>query len=409
MSRKIRLLLIAPHISREATGEAFVAYKWAQSLQPLVDLSVLAFESVGHTPLAEQLPQAKVITWREPKYPKFSLTFVRMVKPYWFFFQREVRRFLGENLHKYDLAHQIMPLAMRYPSPLRFYDLPYVIGPLGGSLPTPPGFLREMESEPWYVRLRSLDNLRLAYDPLLRKTYMKAALILGVAPYVEEKLKRHNIPTRKYRNVLELGVTDVESRIVRSGGNDIKLLHVGRGVRTKGLRDVVRAMALIKHQPGITLTSVGGGPEIDICRREAEILGVSDRVMFHGHISRREVEEIYGASDALVFPSFREPTGNVIYEAMRWGLPVIAADRGGPAWIVDENTGIKVAAETPEQLARDVASAIERLATDPELRHRLGEGGRLKLLEGGLWDKKALHLVDLYREILASSSDGKRR
>ena len=42
-----------------------------------------------------------------------------------------------------------------------------------------------------------------------------------------------------------------------------------------------------------------------------------------------KIQDLYASHDAFCFPSFREPAGGVLYEAMRHGLPVITADRGG--------------------------------------------------------------------------------
>ena len=66
--------------------------------------------------------------------------------------------------------------------------MPLVVGPLAGSLTTPLGFKQEGSSEPWYVKLRALDLVRIRHDPLLRRTYESAAVVIGVAPYVREIL-----------------------------------------------------------------------------------------------------------------------------------------------------------------------------------------------------------------------------
>ena len=107
----------------------------------------------------------------------------------------------------------------------------------------------------------------------------------------------------------------------------VVLLHVGRAVRTKGLRDVVRAMARLEDLPGVSLVSAGDGEDLEACRAEAVKLGVASRITFLGKISREEVEGHYAAADVFCFPSFREPMGGVFFEAMAHGLPVITAAR----------------------------------------------------------------------------------
>jgi glycosyltransferase involved in cell wall biosynthesis len=150
----------------------------------------------------------------------------------------------------------------------------------------------------------------------------------------------------------------------------------------------------------VHLDVAGRGEELPICRSEAQRLGVSDRVTFHGQISRAAVEELYAGADAFLFPSFREPSGSVVFEALRHGLPVITTDRGGPGFVVDETCGITVPALDPAQLAGDLAAAITRIARDEALRTRLGAGARERVARIGLWDSKIRWLLALYDEIL---------
>jgi len=413
---RLRLLLVAPNIDGTDVGEAYVAFKWAEALAKRADVTVLSFERAGRKPLAEQLPGARVVTWPEPTWLVRRERLNAMLKPAWPLFCRRVCRWIREALRAgeaFDIAHQLMPQAARYASPLRKCGVPYVIGPLGGMLETPEAFREEAHSASWFTRLRALDRLRIACDPWLRASYAGAELILGVAPYMREALG--DIPFKRFAPVLELGIDGLAPEVQRQQGTkELKLLHVGRGVRTKGLRDVVRALAHLRDLPGVTLTSAGGGEEIEICRAEAERLGVAERVAFLGRIPRAEVEQLYAEADVFAFPSFREPAGGVLYEAMRWGLPVIAARRGGPDWIVDHSSGVKVDVTTPDALARDVADAARTLAQNPEMRFRLGANSRRRVAAEGLWGNKAAGMIELYREVLAararqSTAPGGRR
>ena len=77
---------------------------------------------------------------------------------------------------------------MRYPSPAAGLGLPLVIGPVGGSLESPPGFTGEEGATPWWQRLRQLDAWRIRHDRLLRRTYESADCVIGIADYVAEFL-----------------------------------------------------------------------------------------------------------------------------------------------------------------------------------------------------------------------------
>jgi glycosyltransferase involved in cell wall biosynthesis len=397
----VKLLLIAPNIDGTDVGEAYVAFKWAQALACLTDLTVLSFERPGRAPLAGQLPGARVVTWPEPAWARRNERLNAMLKPAWPVFAAHVRRWMTAALAQgeaFDIAHQLMPQAARYASPLRHFAVPYVIGPLGGALSTPQGFQAEASSAPLFTRLRDLDGLRFRHDPWLRASYARAACVLGVAPYVRDILSA--IPLKRFEAVLELGIDDLAPpRTTPRAPGPLRLLHVGRGVRTKGLRDTVRAMAHLRDLP-VTLTSAGGGEEIALCRAEAEALGLSDRITFLDRQPRDRIEELYRSHDVFVFPSFREPAGGVLYEAMRHGLPVITAARGGPDFIIDDSCGLRIPVTTPQRFASDIATAIRDLAGAPDRLSQLGEAARDKVATQGLWPAKAARMVALYESIV---------
>jgi glycosyltransferase involved in cell wall biosynthesis len=397
----IKLLLIAPNIDGTDVGEAFVAFKWAAALAPLVDLTVLSLERPGRTPLALQLPGARVVSWAEPGWARRNERLNAMLKPAWPVFAGHVRRWLKAALRRgegFDITHQLMPQAARYPSPLRHFESPYVIGPLGGALDTPPAFRAETGAAPLFTRLRGLDGFRFRHDPWLRATYAGAACVIGVAPYMRDVLGA--VPLRRFEPVLELGIDAVEPHRARPlEQGRLRLLHVGRGVRTKGLRDVIRAMAALRDLPGVTLTSAGSGEEIALCQAEAERLGVADRITFLGRVPRADIEGLYRSHDLFVFPSFREPAGGVLYEAMRHGLPVITAARGGPDFIVDDSAGLRLPVTDPADFANRIAQAVRGLAADPARLADLGVEARAKVAAEGLWPLKAERMVALYQGI----------
>lgn len=396
----MKIILLSYIFDGTDVGEALIAFKWAKALAEHVDLTVLALERRDREPLNRQLPNANVVTWPEPQIFQSAERFNAMLKPAYPILYYNVRHWLKKQAalgNRFDLAHQIMPQAARYPCPFYGHGIPYIIGPLGGSLPTPSGLSNEMGTSRWYTRLRHLDKWRFSHDPWLRRSYSNAELILGVAPYVKNTLSA--IPIKSFDTELELGVDDIPKQNTKKKGKSFQLLHVGRGVRTKGLREIIRALPKLTDIPNLKLISAGAGDEIEICREEARRLGVQEYVTFLGKIPKSDVEELYQESDIFVFPSFREPAGGVLYEAMRWGLPIITADYGGPASIVSKQCGIKILPSTSEALVDGIAGAVRELYTNPTLRHEMGQASRSYLSEWGLWSKKAARMVKKYRNI----------
>jgi glycosyltransferase involved in cell wall biosynthesis len=400
----LRILIIAPSLDGGDIGEPLWAFHWAEALSRRAEVTVLASSRVHAVPLAQQLPKARVVTWPEPAflYQKFE-RLNAMAKPALPLFHHQVRKWVRAAQKRgevFDVGHQILPQAIRHTTPLKGLGIPYVIGPLGGGLETPPAFEREVRrGSSLASRLRAIDDFRLRYDRGLRASYAEADLILGVAPYVAEKLVAVGI--RQFYAITERGhegFPPVKSRQANVG--EMHMVHVGRCIRTKGLRDVIRAMAKVRDLAKVRLTSAGDGEDLAACKAEAVALGVDDRITFLGKIPRSEVEAVYDAADCFCFPSFREPMGGVFFEAMAHGLPVITAARGGPDFIVDETSGIRIPVETPAQFADDIATAIRKLANDPQLRLRLGEGARQRLRSFGDWEDRADTMIELYQGLL---------
>lgn len=182
----------------------------------------------------------------------------------------------------------------------------------------------------------------------------------------------------------------------------MRLLFVGRLVRTMGARDAIRALGLVRDLPAC-LDIVGDGFDRAACEVLAGKLGLNDRVHFHGWLPRQRIDEFYRSADVFVFPSYREPGGNVTFGAMGYSLPVLVSDLGGPGNVADETCGIRIHPVSPEQYARDLAAALARLVRDPELRRSLGAGARRRVGEIGLWESKGRALGAIYAEVIAEA------
>jgi glycosyltransferase involved in cell wall biosynthesis len=397
----LKLLVIAPTCDGQDVGEAWVAHQWVRRLAARHDVTLLTYCKRGKLPASAQLGGLRVVEWTEPGLLGRAERLNSMLKPGYVSFYFKARRWIRQALSSgetFDLAHQIVPVAMRYPSPVAGLGIPYLIGPVGGSLDSPVGFESDGDTAPWYVGLRRIDKLRIRFDPLLRRTYESASCVVGIAPYVGSFLA--GLPIQRLEVFSETGLETLPDPVDRSNRDGpIRLLYVGRIVRTKGLRDAIRAMAQLKDLP-LLLDIVGDGFDRATCQQLAVRLGVAQRVFFHGRQARAEVDRFYRAADIFVFPSYREAGGNVAFEAMGWGLPLVVSDRGGPGAAVNESSGIRISPLDPQQFATELAKAIRRLATDRALRLALGNGARLRVATTALWDQKIRLMEKLYREIL---------
>ncbi|KJL43808.1 glycosyltransferase family 4 protein [Microbacterium trichothecenolyticum] len=397
--------MVAPACDGEDVGEAWVAAQWAFRLAARHELTLLTTYKRGHTPMARQLPGARVIEWQEPPGVGRLERLNSLMQPGYVPFYARSRRWIRQRLEAgehFDIAHQVVPVAMRYPSPVVGLGIPFVIGPVGGSLDSPLAFVEEEGATPWYQRLRALDGWRIRHDPLLRRTYERADCVVGVADYVREFLA--GLDLRRFEIMSETAVESVHPPVDRTGrSGPLRLLHVGRIVRTKGLRDTIRAMGALRDLD-VVLDVLGDGNDRGACEELIEELGLGERITLHGSVPRAVVDEFYRNADVFVFPSYREPGGNVSLEAMSWGLPVVVCRRGGPGANVDESCAFLLDADDPTQLAADCAAAVRALAEDPNLRERMGDAGRRRAETTHLWSGRLDRMDRIYDEVTGTTA-----
>jgi glycosyltransferase involved in cell wall biosynthesis len=129
--------------------------------------------------------------------------------------------------------------------------------------------------------------------------------------------------------------------------------------------------------------------------------GVAERVSWLGE--REDVPALIRALDVLLLPSWEEPFGRALIEAMALEVPVIATDVGGPPEIVCE--GREGLLLPPREPAR-WASAIARLVEDPGLAAQMGRAGRERAQQQFTTERHARATLDVYERAIAKSRGG---
>ena len=400
----MRILLVASTAHPESVGEAQISYQWASRLAARHEVTVLCYRQRDGLPLTGTIPQARIVEWDEPplvgRHERIKAMLNPGYAPFYWHAKHWLRRALARG-ESFDVAHQVAPVSLRYPSPLASSSIPYVLGPVGGSLPSPEAFRAEEAGAPWYMELRALDRHLLRHWPALRRSFSNASTVIGIADYVRELLD--DIPVQEFRTMSDSGITDLPPAAVGSSRTEaVRLLFVGRVIRTKGVRDIIRAIESLPHGL-VSLDVVGDGYDRAACGKIAADLGVADLVRFHGLVAHEHVARFYDRADIFVFPSYREAGGIAVVEAMSHGLPVIVADRGGPATSVGEDGGLRIPVLHPDQYAADLAAAIRTLAGDPMRRASLGNAARTRVASTALWDRRIEEMEQIYERVRAGN------
>jgi glycosyltransferase involved in cell wall biosynthesis len=166
-------------------------------------------------------------------------------------------------------------------------------------------------------------------------------------------------------------------------------------VPEKGQRHLIEALPTVREvYPKARLLLVGDG----VCRRELEALAKrlrqTNAVLFPGFV--KNVDQIYQALDAFVFPSEFEGLGTALQSAMAYELPCISTTRGALAEVVDDDRTALVA----EPNAQDFAATMIRMLRDSALRQRLAAAGRREVEERFSESRMVENTVRVYEDVL---------
>jgi glycosyltransferase involved in cell wall biosynthesis len=236
----------------------------------------------------------------------------------------------------------------------------------------------------------------------------RTTALIAVSPQVRDDLVALGIAPRERFAVIRLGIElgervaaeqngrDESRRYLGIGPDRFAVGWIGRMTAVKRTDDVLVAFKRLRDE-GVdaVLCMVGDGPDRPQLERRAHELGVVRDTLFLGY--QEEVAPFYAAFDALVLPSSNEGTPVSAIEALAAGRPVVATRVGGvPDVVAEGEDGFLVEPGATD----DLADRLAELARDPELRERMGEAGRQRVLPRYAVDRLVDDVDRLYRSLL---------
>jgi glycosyltransferase involved in cell wall biosynthesis len=237
---------------------------------------------------------------------------------------------------------------------------------------------------------------------LIRWAIKKSAALITVSRALKNKL-------------IELGAHEGHIHVLQNGvdthlfsviDNNIKLEHidkkdsfilsVGNLVEEKGHIYTLRAVAKL---PEYKLVLIGEGKQEDVLRREAEQLGISDRVIFIPFLKQADLVHYYNQASVLVLASTREGMPNVVLEALACGTPVVASAVGGvPEIILDKQVGALFTPRAVDEIVRCIK----------EMPGKSGDSAYIhQYARGFSWENTINQLEQLFNDV--KSVDAKSR
>jgi glycosyltransferase involved in cell wall biosynthesis len=402
---RLRILILAPDGDPERVSIPFVTYCHAAALAKINDVSLVIGSPVEDSVRRAKAPFHSIevvrIPWLERSYEwclrrifkynydtqvltAFAYPFA-LIFEWYAWRQLKKRIFAGE----WDVVLRVLPMSPSLASPFSFFlrkgPIPFVLGPLNGGLPWPPGFGQVANQKEWISDLRKMYR----YLPFARSTYRDATAIIAASSQVCFEFSAYH---DKVFFVPEPGMAESQCQAdarTSQPGAKLDLIFVGGLVPRKACDLAMRAAAPLLRNQSATFTVVGDGPERNNLEQLAKSLGIEQQVTFCGWISHAEVLKRLRAADVLVFPSLRDNGAGIVFEALATGAVPVVADFGGPGDIVNSEVGYKVPLTNENDIVAQIEKILTMLDRDREKLEQLRRQGMAYVRERLTWDAKA--------------------
>jgi hypothetical protein len=140
----------------------------------------------------------------------------------------------------------------------------------------------------------------------------------------------------------------------------VRLIIACRQDKEKGTGKVIASMPyILKDIPQATLDVLGDGNSLEEFKQQAQALGLSDRVRFHGKVDHETVIRWFQQADLFCYPtSASEGFPKVVLEALACGLPVVTTKVSVLPELIGNGCGILIDDTSPETIAAAVRECL---------------------------------------------------
>ena len=413
MSRRKRVLLSAFACEPYKGSEPEVGWQWAMQISRFNDVTVLTRQQY-------RAPVEKVLNTLPSNQPKPEFVYFDLppwaqrlgkgsvgLRTYYVLWQKKAHSVISE-LHRmkpFDVMHHVTFATFRYPTAIWGHGVPSIWGPVGGIESTPSRLLPWEHPASLAVEVfRNLNNwIQAAPFAKLPKRAAASTRTLVSTIEMQKALAKLGFQSQLMPTI-GLETEKLSHQSHRQSEGPLRLLFVGKLIALKGIDLALRALSA--SGTNATFTLIGTGNYEAAARRTAKNLGLGERVVFLGQLTREKVLQIYQEFDVMLFPSLHDTGGFAVIEAMFNELPVICLDCAGPAVAVRDGCGMKVSVQQNRQrVIEDLAAAIRRYDQNRPLLLSHGKAARQSILEHYDWEKKGNQMNEVYEEILGQISD----
>ena len=246
----------------------------------------------------------------------------------------------------------------------------------------------------------SPDSIRPSIAVGLRATFQRAAAIHCVSEAIKREALKYGLDPGKTRVIHPAVDVDFFSppEQCRSDDGTFRVVTTGSLYWVKGFEYALQSIRyLVDRGIAVQFDLIGEGPDRQRILYTIGDLGLEGRVRLHGRLKPEDVRDQLRQADAFLLSSLSEGISNAVLEAMACGLPVVTTDCGGMREAVESNVeGFVVPIRRPGAMSQ----ALATLSTDAEMRKRMGQAARKRVVQEFAITEQVINFTALCRDAL---------
>ena len=412
----MRALVLAEAANPDWVSVPLVGWSMSQGLREVADVHLVTQIRNREAILARGLVEGQDVTFIDtealaaPLYRMASVlragagkgwTMVTAINALSYpYFEHMVWRRFADDIRRgrFDVVHRVTPVSPTAVSSIaakcKAAGVPFILGPVNGGVPWPPGFNAERQAErEWLSYVRGVYRLL----PGRRRMYDSAAAVLAGSRHTLGEMPASVRDKAFWLPENAIDPSRFGTAVVATPGvGPLRVCFVGRLVPYKGPDMLLEAAEPLLASRQMTLDILGDGPMRPALERHVARARLEDAVTFHGMCDHERVEGIMSRTVLMAFPSIREFGGGVVLEAMALGVVPLVVDYAGPGELVDDEVGLKVPIGSRDAIVASFRERLTALVHDPAPLAALSRAGRARVQERFTWSAKAQQVKQIY-------------
>lgn len=299
-----------------------------------------------------------------------------------------------------DLLHYIGPIGFKEPGSFYKLDIPYVWGPMTGVHDWPIKLLPSLSFngiKEMMIRRVALNTI-FWFSRRVKKAFNSAKILLAATP---ETQKQIYAKVGRHVDLLPENALDKIERVTPISLSESQQLNIffnGAGYPRKGLKILLDSLSIKENN--LIVHVFGEGPEVLDEKKYAHQIGVEQKIIWHGILPRKEVQEIMNSCHINVITSASEGNPTIIWECMAKSIPTLSLNHCGMSNVVDLDSGFLVDIASYNQIITAIADIFESIRINPNLIHEKSKGV-VKRRQFFLWEYRVNVLLAYYKEAIS--------